>query len=86
MQHLVLALIAHEVHDFCEKQLNTIGFRKQVVSDDKRLAFHLPYPAYATMREGDSPEDIRNEVMSELACRDISAFVVVAQNFVCGRS
>jgi hypothetical protein len=86
MQHLVLLIADDEMGDHNEKSLAEIGFRKMLATDDRKLAFQLPYPSYATMREGDSPETIRDEVMKELARKNISAFVLVAQGFVCGRT
>jgi hypothetical protein len=38
------------------------------------------------MREGDTPEQVRDEILGETAKKNITAFVVVAQGFACGRT
>lgn len=86
MQYLVMLIADDEMGDHNEKTLAQIGFRKLLSTDDRKLAFQLPYPSYATMREGDSAEEIRDEVLKELAKKGISAFIVVAHGFVCGRT
>lgn len=85
MQCLALILIEHEFGDEAEKALAGMGFRKLLASEDKKLAFHLPYPAYAGMRDGESLEQVREAIMKDLKSRDLCAFVLITESFACGR-
>jgi hypothetical protein len=67
-------------------ELMQLGFRRRLATDDKSFAFQLPYPGWAIEREGDSPEQIRDEILANLSEKNISAFVIVAQCFSCGRT
>lgn len=85
MQYLVL-IIADDFHDRLEEQLGKIGFRRKLATEDKKLAFQLPFSAFAGMRDGDSVTQVRDDVLTELGKEDVSAFVVVAEGFSSGRT
>lgn len=86
MEHIVLVASDDIEHYQLDEELAKLGFRRKLSSADKRLAFQLPFCVYASIREGDSLATIRDDVISELGRAGISAFVVVAENYSCGRT
>ncbi|WP_029632076.1 hypothetical protein [Zavarzinella formosa] len=86
MNFLVFIISDDEIHSSQEKEFAEMGFRKRMAGEDKKLAIQLPYPAYAGMREGDSAEQVRDDILGELDKHNMSAFVLVAEGFVCGRT
>jgi hypothetical protein len=86
MECMVLVVSDDMLDDRLESNLAEEGFRRKLNTLDKKLAFQLPFPTFAAMREGDSAIQIRDEVLTQLAKHDISAFVLVAEGFTCGRT
>lgn len=86
MRYLSLLVLDQPADKPQVDELVNLGFRRRLATDDKSFAFQLPYPGWATEREGESPEQIRDEILADLADKKISAFVIVAQQFSCGRT
>ena len=86
MRYLGLLILDHPPEKNEADNLMELGFRQRLATDDKSFAFQLPYPGWSTERHGDSPEQIRDEIMAVLAEHKVSAFVIVAERFSCGRT
>ena len=86
MRYLGLLILDHPTEKKEADHLMGLGFRRRLATDDKSFAFQLPYPGWSTEREGDSPEQVRDEILAQLAEQQVSAFVIVAERFSCGRT
>ncbi len=86
MQFMVLVINDPDFSDPDDAGMAKIGMRKIVASEDKKLSFHLPTYTYAGMRDGDSPNEVRDQVLMDLNANGHSAFVLVAEGFTCGRT
>jgi hypothetical protein len=86
MRYLGLLILDHPTQKDEGDRLMELGFRRRLATDDKSFAFQLPYPGWSTERDGDSPEQIRDEILAQLSEQQLSAFVIVAERFSCGRT
>lgn len=86
MRYLSLLILDRKTTSEEANRLAELGFRRRIATDDKSFAFQLPYPGWAIERDGDSAEQVRDEVLGMLTDNDLSAFVVVSDRFTCGRT
>ncbi|MFL5331066.1 MAG: hypothetical protein ACJ8C4_19420 [Gemmataceae bacterium] len=86
MRFLGLLILDHKTSTDEGNRLAQLGFRKRIATDDKSFAFQLPYPGWAIDRDGDSAEQVRDEILGILSENELSAFLIVAERFSCGRT